>query len=95
MSPFTENHSIYFNPSRFGKTATILGNQVNGLFDNGYVEDDNVDIAGTMPVFRCKQADVSAATIGTVITIDGQTYKIREKAPDGTGHTKLYLEESP
>ena len=60
------------------------------IFDAAYA--DPLGIAGAEPRATCISADVSAATLGTPITINGAAFTVREKQPDGTGLTVLLLE---
>ena len=92
---FKEDFSVFTNPKEFGDTATIGATPVNGIYEHQYVETtiNSVPVAGEHPTFGCAVADLPAYTYGTVLTVDGVTYKIRNWQPDGTGWTILILEK--
>lgn len=71
-------------------TAVLAGQSFAVVFDAAYA--DPLGIAGTAPRAQCVSADVSTATFGTPITVNGAAYTVREKQPDGTGMTVLLLE---
>lgn len=74
----------------FGVPATLGAAAFTVIFDAAYA--DPLGIAGTEPRALCVSADVSAATLGTLININGAAYTVRDKQPDGTGMTVLLLE---
>lgn len=89
------DRAAFFNTDDFGVVATINGTEVNGIFDNEYI--DVLDVAGTSPAFTCATADLAAITPavarGTSVTISGTAYTIQNIKPDGTGMTVLVLSE--
>ena len=77
----------------FAVEATIGATTINGIFDNGYSEALDAAYAGAAPTFLCATADLPAITRGTTqITLDGETYTIVERKPDGHGLETLVLE---
>jgi len=84
------DRAAFFDPEEFGVAATIGGGTVNGIFDNGYVAE--LDVESTRPTFTCATADVSTVAHGDSITISGTAYTVRGIEPDGTGVTTLVLE---
>ena len=76
----------------FAEAATIGASTVNGIFDNGF--GLGLDYAaGTKPTFLCRTTDLPTVTIGTTTaTIDGDTYTIVGRQPDGHGLETLVLE---
>jgi len=66
------------------------GVTVAGIFGNDYAGQFGID--GTVPVFQCKTADVSAVVRGTAIVINAVNYKAVRKESDGTGWTTVILE---
>lgn len=69
----------------------VSGEGIAGIFSRRYVESDR--IAGYRPIFICVEQDASALTIGGNLTIDGNTYTIAERQPDGDGLLMLVLEK--
>lgn len=89
---FTEDLTVFFDPSDFGETALIGGTtSVNGLFDVEYVE--SFDAVGNAPVFTCAAADVVGVVNGTALAIRSTDYVIRSQQPDGSGVVRMILEE--
>jgi len=90
------DRAIFFEVDDFATAATFGGGTVNGIFDNEFVEVDaggGVGFALVQPRFQCRTQDVSSASEGDAITIDGTAYTIRVVQPDGTGITTLVLEK--
>ena len=79
-----------FTPAGGGAPSAITV-----IFDNAY---EAVDAGGgstfavTQPHVTARTADVSGATEGATLAIDGVTYTIRVVMPDGTGITEMMLE---
>lgn len=75
----------------FGVTAVIGGVDVQGIFDKDYL--DAYGVAGTVPIFTCKTADVSAVVPGTTtLSIGAASYLVVVVESDGTGMSRLKLE---
>jgi hypothetical protein len=62
---FTEDFSVFFNPSEFAQTATLAGVSVSGIFDNGYASPGVglSGMAGTQPTWLVPTSAVPAAII--------------------------------
>lgn len=72
-------------------TATVSGGaSFSVIFDSNYV--DALGISTNQPAAVCADADCAGLTLGSVISIRGATYTVREPKPDGTGLTTLLLE---
>jgi len=85
-----------FSADEFGITVAVInGSDVPGHFSNEYFE--TLDVSGTQPVFTCSVLALSAVTPavsnGTTITLNSTSYIIETIKPDGTGKTKLILED--
>ncbi len=74
----------YPHPS--AKTVTI-----KGQFDEEHAVYEN--IAGSRPTFFVRSSDVSEDIFNHVLTISGNDYLVKEWEPDGTGWTRLILEQ--
>lgn len=94
---FTEDLDRFFGlrGSSFAVTATIDGNSVTGIFDHEFVtiEDGLAQVEAEKPVFTCATSDVSAIDHGDTCTVNGTNYLVVSNQPDGTGVSKLLLEE--
>jgi len=85
---FEEDLGAFFNTAEHAVSATAgWGGTVNVIFDNAYLEQ--LGIAGTNPVALAQASDVSAARIGSTLTINGTVYTIRNRAPQDDGATVL------
>jgi len=88
-----EDRAVYFRvrSGRFGETATLRGDLINGIFENGSKGDEQ--IAGTQPSFTCDSDDVPTDLAHKEeITISEVVYLIAEVLDDGTGTAHLLLE---
>lgn len=84
----------------FGQDAIYTHNNesvtIKGILD---LEFEEIDVGGSIPFamqrprFHCRTSDISAATNGDTLEIDGVTYIIRVLMPDGTGMTQIQLEQ--
>jgi len=93
---FSEDFSIYTNTDEMGVVATVGGVSVDVLFDHEYVDIDlgNVQIAGENPVITGSESDLGSVAVGTTVIVNSTTYITRvPPKSDGTGETKLILEE--
>jgi len=86
-----EDLGIFFAADEFATNATIGAATIQGILDDEYIED--LDIAGTRPVLICRTSDVTAVAQGTVVTINETAYTVVDIRPDGTGVTRLILQE--
>ena len=77
----------------FGRAATIDGTPVQGIFDQPYTRLFD-GIASSEPSYRLPTAQAVDATAaqGSVLDLDGETYRVRSVQADGTGMTTLLLE---
>lgn len=73
-------------------TATVGGVAMNGIFDDAYI--DPLGIAGSQPSLLCKSADVSGAAQGAAVVVNAVSYTVGSIQPDGTGITRLLLQEA-
>lgn len=73
-------------------TAVISSVSRSVLFDNGYAE--LLGVAGTGPSILGVGSDLSAATQGGSLTVNGTSYTVTAIEPDGTGLTRLRLQEA-
>ena len=73
-------------------TAVISGVSRSVLFDNGYAE--LLGVAGTGPSILGVGSELSAATQGGSLTVNGTSYTVTSIEPDGTGLTRLRLQEA-
>lgn len=89
MSPFAEDLSAFLREGEHGTPAVIAGAPVVGIFENAY--EDALEIADTGPRFLCPEAS-ARVVVGETITVDGASFKVVERKPDGTGMVELVLE---
>ena len=87
---FNEDHSEFFDASEFADKANIAGALVNGILAREFNEDLGVE--GTSILFTCATAEVINVAFGDALVVNGTTYKVIQKRPDGTGMTDLMLE---
>lgn len=73
-------------------TATVGGVSVSGIFDDAYL--DPLGIAGSQPSLLCASADVSGAAQGSAVVVNAVSYTVGSIQPDGTGMTRLLLQEA-
>lgn len=72
--------------------ATVAGNAVNGMFNNGFAE--SFSLAGAQPSLTCLSTDVATAVRGTAVVFNSINYTVAgAPQPDGVGFTKLMLEK--
>lgn len=72
-------------------SAVVDGVTVNGIFDNAY--GDALGIAGSVPMLSCASDEIDAAR-GDAVTIGATSYTVTNVEPDGTGMTRLTLQEA-
>lgn len=86
-----EDFAAYF--ADFGVDVTIGAAAVRGIFDNDYIEP--LGMSGSAPSLLLASADATSVVAGTTtVTIDGASYTVVKSAPDGSGLTRLTLEEA-
>ncbi|MFP4560988.1 MAG: hypothetical protein ACLFQ3_06650 [Thiohalorhabdus sp.] len=80
-----------------GVDASIGGTSIRGVWANDYyrAEAGEVAFSGTRPRFVCKEQDFADAggTVGSVISIEGTDYTVRDPQPDTWGTLVLELSE--
>lgn len=91
---FTEDFTPYF--ADFGVDATLNGVAVRGLLDAPYAVGSvgSVGMAGTEPAFTLPTASVPAGVVGMALVAGGKTYTVAAHEPDGTGVSRLVLEDA-
>ncbi len=77
----------------FGVTATYGASTFTVIIETEYVEAEGV--AGYKPVLiaRTKDTDAASVVIGGTITVNSVNYTVQVIQADGTGFTRLILEE--
>lgn len=75
--------------------ATINAVEINVIFDNAYEVADSgfAGFAATSPAIHCIASDVSAAVVGTAVSVDGTAYEVADIQPDGDGGITLVLKK--
>lgn len=91
---FTEDFAVFFED--FGVVATPgTGSAITVIFDKATVEALGGEITTDAPVALAVSADVAGYVSNvTTLTINGASYLLRDKKPDGTGLTLLILEDA-
>lgn len=87
---FTEDLDAFLSTDDFAVTATLGASTFSVIFDRAHLE--SLGISTTQPVLVAKTSDVSSATRGTSITVNGTAYTVMDNQPDGTGMSTLILE---
>jgi hypothetical protein len=86
---FTEDAAALF--ADFGKPVTIGGASKIGIFDEPNF--DPLNIGGSKPALTVTSAD-GAVALGTAVVANGANYTVVEVVPDGTGFSRLLLQEA-
>lgn len=87
-----DDRAVFFDTDDFGTAATVDGSSVDGIFDHEYVEA--AGIAGERPVFLCRTSDISAVALDVTVVVNSTNYTLRVIESDGTGLSRLILEEA-
>lgn len=89
---FVEPLDVFMNLADWAKPATLNGLAINIIFDEAYMEQFNI-VEDANPFARAKTSDVvaSGAGHGSLLVVDGRTFKVRELQPDGNGITTMQL----
>ena len=89
--PFSENLSEFINSDTPGYVQAIInGTPVDALFDNAYLENQNV--AMREPILHVKEADLLSTPVGASVVIGAVNYKlIQPYESDGHGVAMLQL----
>jgi len=89
---FAEDLAPFFDTDTgFAQFATVSGQSVPVIFDNGYQAGLSGLVETTGPTARAKSADVGAVVQGSTMVIGGTTYTVTGVQPDGQGVTTLLL----
>ena len=72
-------------PNRNDKTVVV-----NGIFDNAYVQVDNVE--SLVPIITAKTSDCVGMRQMSMAEVSNSLYKVTSVQQDGSGLTTLYLE---
>lgn len=77
----------------FGVEATIDNYIVTGIFDSDayLIEDGRESFTTDTLTFLMRTSEIGDIKVGTDITVDGQTYTVRDIQSDSTGMTELML----
>lgn len=91
---FVETLSPFF--ADFAVSATVGGQAVQGIFDNGYQLGSvgAVGLSATQPTLTVATASLPADPVGAAAVVGGVAYVVAEHQPDGTGVSTLLLERS-
>lgn len=92
---------VFFNETEFSVQATYTGALGSAEILVCFDEDDDVvfdssgdldtDVSASVPVAICKVSDVSDASHGDTLVIDGVIWYIIDMNPPKDGMRKLYL----
>lgn len=84
---------VFFNTDEFGVVATKGSDTFNGIFNNDY--DEELEVQGSSAEFVCRSEDIASFSVvrGDTLTLSGNTFIVREVEDDGTGITTLNLEK--
>lgn len=89
----TEDRSAYFQDFAVGVTiGTATG--LRAIFDRDYIE--TAETSGEAPILTIQTSEIpSSTTEGTQVSIEGesQTYRVVVVQSDGTGISRVVLEE--
>lgn len=90
--PFVEDFTLFFQSSEFATDATLGGEPVRGIFDNGYQAFEvAAGVYASGPVFLLASSDVPVDVEGLPLVMGADTWNVVESEPDGTGATLLRL----
>lgn len=91
---FKENLAALVQPGLPGvKAATYAGATVYGHFWNEYTDPSGVE--SSAPRFGCPAANLPGVVHGSVLVIEGNTYKAVNVRADGYGWLYVRLELQP
>jgi hypothetical protein len=90
--PFVEDFTLFFQSTEFASDATLAGEAVRGIFDNGYQAFEVASgVYATGPVFLLPSSEVPVDVVGQTLLIGVEAWQVVETEPDGTGTTLLRL----
>lgn len=88
---FVENLAPFFDLAGFAVNATLDGEAVRVILDNGYSTGFDAAMGGSMPHAMVPTADAESAAAGSVLLVGSTRYTVSAVEPDGTGVTTLRL----
>lgn len=92
---FVEDYTAFFQTNEFASLATLDGQEVRGIFDNGYQAFEVSSGAfATGPVFLMPTSELPANAVGLTLVLGAESWKVVEIEPDGTGLTLLRLRKA-
>lgn len=91
---FVENFSAFLTD--FGVNATVAGQAVRGIFDNGFALGSVgvTGIACAQPSLTLPTSSLVGEAVGQTVTINAVAYTVAAHEPDGTGMSRLLLERA-
>jgi hypothetical protein len=91
---FSDDLSALFDLNVFGVAAAFAApvGTVTVMYDQPFA--DVLGVAGNAPEIWAKTTDVAAVTVGMAVTVNDTAYTVASIEPDGTGVTRLTLEEA-
>ncbi len=90
MSPVADLPAMFPD---FGIPAIVGGVALTALFDDEYAAALDA-VAGSTPVLMVQTASVPAVALGAAVVADSTNYTVVGIQPDGTGITRLILQEA-
>lgn len=88
--PFTEDLSVFFNPTEHGTAALLDGAPVQGIFASSYAQAFE-GVSGADTTYMLPSTQAAAAAPGSTLLVGSTTWRVRSVQPDGTGVTLLML----
>lgn len=91
--PFAEDLTTFFQATEHAVVAELDGLPVVGIFNQPHAEAYN-GIATSRPEFTLPSAAAERVTLNSELRIGDLRFQVRSVEPDGTGVTRLTLQES-
>lgn len=89
----SEDLDAFLDTADFAEVAVFAGLEIAGIFDNGFAA--SFEVAGSVPTFTCKEADVADIEPGTsTLTIRSSSWLVLGVEDDGTGLSVLRLQQA-
>ena len=91
--PFAEDLDVFLDTTGgFATACTMHGETINAIFEMAWVEIEIGDtpFSGRRPTLFGKETDFEGQK-DSMITVDGNRYKIQDIQPDGTGMSLAIL----
>ena len=86
---FAEDLAPFFTD--FAVPCAVNGVQVRAIFERPYADPFGGQVDATSPTLLAPSADLAGVERDSLITVDGQAYRVTTAQPDGTGLTLLTL----